>query len=271
MNELSEKIIIITGAAGLLGSQYADAIFAAGGIPVLLDNDAPKLDLLKKLLEKKYKNPVLTMNTDITSDSSVQKASSFIYTNYGRIDGLINNAARNPKVDKDGLHGDTRLENFDINAFSQDVSVGLTGAVICCKYFGQLMARNSGGGSIINVSSDLGLIAPNQGLYRVNGLPAEEQPVKPVSYSVVKAGIIGLTRYMATYWARDGVRCNAICPGGVENNQSSEFLSRISELIPMGRMAQPNEFNGAVVWLLGASSSYVNGAVISLDGGRSAW
>ena len=102
-------------------------------------------------------------------------------------------------------------------------------------------------------------------------LPKNKQPVKPITYSIVKSGIIGLTRYLATYWSKSKVRCNALCPGGVENNQSKEFLNKISRKIPMGRLAKAEEYQGTIIWLLSDASSYLNGAIISVDGGRTVW
>ena len=126
------------------------------------------------------------------------------------------------------------------------------------------------GGNIINISSDLGIIAPNQDLYKDDSLKDEEQFVKPISYSVVKSGLIGLTRYTSTYWP-DKVRCNCLCPGGIYVDQPDDFLEKISELIPMKRMAQKNEYKGSIVFLLSDASSYMTGSIISVDGGRTAW
>ena len=142
---------------------------------------------------------------------------------------------------------------------------------MCAKYYGYEISKNPKGGSILNISSDLGLIAPDQDLYLVEGLPPEKQAVKPVTYSVVKTGIIGLTRYLATYWSKNNVRSNAICPGGVDNNQNEEFISKVSEKIPLGRLANVNEYQGTIVWILSDASSYLNGAIIPIDGGRTAW
>jgi NAD(P)-dependent dehydrogenase (short-subunit alcohol dehydrogenase family) len=142
---------------------------------------------------------------------------------------------------------------------------------LCAKHYGAAIARNPQGGSIVNISSDLGLIAPDQRLYRKPRLPDDQQPVKPVTYSVVKTGLLGLTRYLATYWADRNVRCNALCPGGVENSQDPGFLREVSGRIPLGRLARPDEYQGALLFLLSAASSYVTGAVFAADGGRSAW
>lgn len=150
-----------------------------------------------------------------------------------------------------------------------EMAVGLTGSFLCAKHYGSAIALNPQGGSIVNISSDLGLIAPDQRLYRKPGLPDTMQPVKPVTYSVVKSGLIGLTRYLATYWPN--VRCNALCPGGVENNQDEVFLKEVSSRIPMGRLARPDEYQGALLFLLSKASCYMNGATLVVDGGRSTW
>ena len=132
------------------------------------------------------------------------------------------------------------------------------------------MSQQKDGGVIINISSDLGVIAPDQRLYRNSKRKKNNQFVKPVSYSVVKHGIIGLTKYLATYWP-DKVRCNALCPGGISTNIDKKIEKRITQLIPMGRMAHKDDYQGAIIFLLSPASSYMNGAVLNIDGGRTAW
>jgi len=165
----------------------------------------------------------------------------------------------------------SRFEAFPIPQWQTEIAVGLTGAMLCSRAFGGAMAK-SGGGVILNIASDLGVIAPDQRLYRQpNVTREEEQPVKPVTYSVIKHGLIGLTKYHATYWADRGVRVNAISPGGVFNNQDSAFVEKLTRLIPMGRMADVDEYRAAVQFLCSDASSYMTGQNIIMDGGRSVW
>lgn len=264
--DLTGRVAVITGGAGLLGLSHARAIHHAGGIPVLIDIAAPPAEQLRARAGFEAR----CLRCDITREDQVQDSLSTLLSDYGRIDILVNNAANNPKVeDANGLNN-SRLETFPLSQWQADIAVGLTGALLCSRVFGGEMARR-GKGVIVNVASDLALIAPDQRLYAVDGLPAAAQPVKPVSYSVVKTGLIGLTRYLATYWAEQGVRANALCPGGVENGQDAGFLRRIADLIPLGRMAARDEYQGAMLFLCSDASSYMTGAVLSIDGGRSTW
>ena len=271
MFNIKDKIIIITGAAGLLGKEHAEVVAACGGIPVLLDISKEAVKNYASLISEKYEINCSGYSVDITNEEAVKNCSLEVLKVYGRVDGLINNAANNPKIESNDSENFSRLENFRLKNWNQDISVGLTGAFLCSKYFGYEISKNSNGGTIINVSSDLGLIAPDQRLYRDPSKRNDEQDCKPVTYSVVKSGIIGLTRYLSTYWVNENVRCNAICPGGVENGQSEEFIKKISEKIPLGRMAKPDEYRSTLIWMLSDSSSYLNGAIISVDGGRTAW
>ena len=133
------------------------------------------------------------------------------------------------------------------------------------------MVESGTAGSLVHIASDHGIIAPNQSLYRVEGIEERNQPVKPITYSVVKHGLIGLSRYLSTYWGSHGIRSNSICPGGVRNNQNQEFLEKFNRLVPLGRPAEPDEYRGALVFLLSDESSYMTGANLVIDGGRSVW
>jgi len=189
---------------------------------------------------------------------------------FDRVDILINNAANNPKMENKADVEFSRLEFFPLEQWDADLNVGLKGAFLCSQVIGSEMARRKHG-VIVNVASDLAVIAPDQRLYRKTGLPEDQQPVKPVTYSVVKTGLVGLTRYLATYWADCGIRVNAISPGGVYNNQPDDFVARLSQLIPLGRMANANEYQAAILFLCSDASSYMTGTNLVIDGGRSCW
>jgi NAD(P)-dependent dehydrogenase (short-subunit alcohol dehydrogenase family) len=244
-------------------------VAAAGGIPVLVDLAVAEPGVKAERLAASYGVKALGCVTDITSPAQVKVLLETVLEHFGAVDILINNAANNPKVEADS--GSTsRLEHFSLEAWEADLAVGLTGAFLCSQAIGSEMARQ-GKGVILNVASDLAVIGPDQRLYRQEGVPADRQPVKPVTYSVVKTALVGLTRYLATYWADSGVRVNAISPGGVNNGQPEEFVTRLSALIPLSRMANVNEYQGAILFLCSDASSYMTGANLVIDGGRSSW
>lgn len=264
--DLTGQVAIITGGAGLLGTKHAEAISEMGGIPVLLDLDSKKTEFLAEKVKG------LGLHCDITKPREISSALSKTLHTYGRVDILINNAANNPKVEatNPNVKQWARLENFPLTTWHRDMAVGLTGAFLCSKIIGREMAQR-GKGVILNIASELAIIAPDQRLYQQPNLPQEQQPVKPISYSVVKAGILGLTRYLATYWADKGVRVNALTPGGVYTNQNDAFVRRLSQMIPLGRMAHADEYKAAVIFLVSDASSYMTGANLVMDGGRTCW
>lgn len=272
MFDLSGRVAVITGGAGLLGQKHAEAIAELGGIPVIVDIDQQRCDQAAEKIRAAHQGNCKGYRADLTDARQVQDLCDRVMEELGRVDILINNAANNPAVGAAGLdqaHG-SRLEVFDIGIWNQDIAVGLTAAFLCARTFGARMAQSKRG-VILNIASDLALISPDQRLYRKPGLPEQAQPVKPVTYSVVKSGLIGLTRYLATYWADQGVRCNALSPGGVYVDQDEAFVQRLSQLIPMGRMAGVDEYKAAVAFLVSDASSYMNGANLVVDGGRTVW
>lgn len=269
---IDEQVVIITGGAGLLGKKHAETVLEAGGIPVLLDISAAALDIIEKDLQKLFKGKeILTYTADITKKKELEKVRDDILLKYNHIDVLINNAANNPKVEHPSKNiGNIQFHNFPVDIWEMDLAVGLTGSFLCAQIFGNVMA-SQGKGVILNVSSDLGIIAPDQRIYRKEGVADEKQIVKPITYSVIKHGLIGMTKYLATYWADKGIRSNAICPGGVYNGQNEEFLEKLTNLIPLGRMAKTDEYKGTVLFMISEASSYMTGSTLIVDGGRTCW
>ena len=270
---LEGKVALITGASGLLGQQHAHALLESGATVILTDISMERLQLAKNKLSRSFRSELVVIKVmDVTKKDNIVSVSEGLGDQGLRLDILVNNAAIDPKVDKDkGLKESSRLENFTLDQWNLQVNVGLTGAFLCSQVFGSMMANDGKGGVILNIASDLSVFSPDQRLYRREGTPAEMQPVKPVTYSVIKTGLIGLTRYLATYWAEQGIRCNALSPGGVFTEQDDVFVERLNNLIPLNRMANADEYRSTIQFLCSDASSYMNGQNIVIDGGRSAW
>ena len=268
---LTEKTALITGAAGLLGNEHAKALLETGATVVLTDlNERNLVKAYDSLKTEENKNRIHYKVMDVTRRKNIDEVSQTLQSAGMRLDILVNNAAIDPKVKAvQDLKETTRLENFPLEQWNLEISVGLTGAFLCGQVFGSAMASDKQGGVILNIASDLSVISPDQRLYRKEGLADEQQPVKPVTYSVIKAGLIGLTRYLATYWADKGVRANALSPGGVYAGQNEDFVQNLTSLIPMGRMAKVDEYRSAIQFLCSDASAYMNGQNIVMDGGRS--
>ncbi len=268
---LKDKNVLITGAAGLLGVEHASAILEIGGSVILTDIDEERLSKVQSELSKEYNNSIIeTFVMDVTSEQSIQNVLNICIERFQKIDVLINNAAIDPKVKENNSLEESRLENFSLESWNFQISVGLTGAMLCSKYFGSHMA-DLGGGVILNIASDLSIIAPNQEIYKKNSRDEQSQPVKPVTYSVIKHGLHGLTKYLSTYWKKSIVRSNSLSPGGVYNNQPDDFMEKLTPLIPMKRMAHKSEYRGCIQFLCSDASSYMNGHNLVVDGGRSVW
>ena len=261
---LDNKSIVITGGGGELGYEHACAILEKYGNPILIDIDKKKLSHQVILLEKKFDKKILNYKCDITSRKELDNCFNLIEKKFDKIDGLINNADINIRFNQTSKN--LRLENIDLNFWNKHLNIGMTGTMLCSSIYYKHLIKKNHKGVIVNIASDLGIIAPNQNLYKRVKVKDSSQPVKPISYSAVKHGIVGITKYLATYDS-SRIRCNVLAPGGVKVKDKS-FVSKISKLIPLGRMASKDEYRGAIQFLISDASSYMNGSTLSIDGGR---
>ena len=234
-----------------------------------MDLSNEELESFRNSLPREHQSRTFTYVCDVTNEIQIESVRVDVESKIGPITGLVNNAAINPAVEN-GNDKFSRLEEITYEEWKTQLDVGLFGALACSRVFSKSMLKY-GKGSIVNIGSDFALIAPNQALYEIDGLEKSQQPVKPVTYSVLKHAILGLTKYLATYWGQEGIRVNTLSPGGIENGQSREFIEKLSSQIPMGRMSTPFEYAGALVFLLSEQSSFMTGATLVVDGGRSIW
>lgn len=264
------QTIVITGVLGQLGSSYAEALIQLGAKVAGIDLVSRQMSTsqLPKSLSNLDHDSFMLLGADITDRQSLLEALGKIEKHWSSPSGLINNAAIDAPPSGFGSENGT-FEEYPMDALRKMMDVNILGTVLACQIFGGRMAQ-LGRGSIVNVSSIYGLLSPDQRIYdfrRDDG----ETFYKPVSYVVTKSAILNLTRYLATYWAKQGVRVNTLTPGGVHNDQDSRFIENYSNKVPMGRMATPSDFHGAITFLLSDSSTYMTGANLIVDGGYCAW
>jgi NAD(P)-dependent dehydrogenase (short-subunit alcohol dehydrogenase family) len=204
---------------------------------------------------------------DVTDKGSIEN----VFNQYPKVDILINNAAKDPKVKKGGgLNTESRFETMTQEYWSAGIDAALNGTFLCSQVASNKMLE-TGGGVILNIASDLGIIAPDQRIYRKDGIPENEQNVKPITYSAAKWGIIGMTKYLSVYFADRNIRVNCLSPTGVFNDHPEDFVKKLSHIIPMGRMADINEYKGAIAFLCSDASSYMTGENMVIDGGKTVW
>ncbi|HEY3344626.1 MAG TPA: SDR family oxidoreductase, partial [Anaerolineaceae bacterium] len=250
-------------------SEFCRTLAEAGASVVVADlNGTSAVTLAAQLCQAGYAAEGVAV--DVTQPDSVQAMAQKAVDRFGRLDILINSAAMDPKFDQ--AHASQQnanaFENYPVDAWNQALSVNLTGMFLCCQAAARQMVAQ-GSGAMINICSTYGLVGPDQRIYRRPG--QETQSFKPVFYSVTKAGVLGLTHYLATYYAGTRIRVNALTPGGVYNQHDEVFTQNYSARTVLGRMANRDEMNGAVLFLASEASSYMTGANLVVDGGWTAW
>lgn len=262
---LENKTIVITGACGLIGKALCKGLSEAGANIAVCDIDYEKaIETAKSLNEGSF--PV---ELDVTDKNSIVKAKDFIISKTNKIDALINNAAVNDIFNKnESLLEQSMFENFPLDVWEKSIRVNLTGTFLSCQIFGSEMAQRKKG-SIINTASTYGVTAPDQSLYKDES--GNQMFYKSPSYPSAKGAIISFTRYLAAYWGKFGVRVNTLSPGGVFDNQDKSFVENYSKRTMLGRMANPEDYCGAVIFLASDASSYMTGANLIVDGGWTAW
>ena len=265
---LHGRVAIVTGAGGLLGAEHALAIAEAGGTVVLTDVDTASLDALADRCRAAGAADVLCARADVTNADELETLRDAVLERFGRVDVLVNNAALNDKVETPTHSAEAaRSDRYPLDAWRRMMDVNVTGVFLPTQVFGATMLER-GGGSIINVASTYGLVGPDPTLYlQPDGTPGHS---KAPAYPASKGAVIALTRHFAAQWGRQGVRVNALVPGGVQNGQPAHFINEYNRRTPLGRMARADDYRGALVFLASDASRYVTGASLVVDGGFTA-
>lgn len=255
---LKGKVAIVTGAAGLLGNAFCEALKDAGAVVIATD-----------IKSGQELNKYFYHYSDITNELSVKELTDNTIDTFGKIDILVNNASINDMFeDPKSSFELSKFENYPLEFWNKSINVNLTGTFICSKIIGKEMLKNANG-SIINIASTYGINAPDQSLYK--NTEGEQIFFKPPAYSASKGGVIMLTKYMAAYWGKSGIRVNTLSPGGIENGQDEFFIDNYSKKTPLNRMASVKDYKGAIVFLASDASSYMTGANLVIDGGWTSW
>jgi NAD(P)-dependent dehydrogenase (short-subunit alcohol dehydrogenase family) len=264
---LHGKVAIVTGAAGLLGREHCLALSGAGARVVAVDQVLEGARETAYDVTRKTGGETMAAEADVSDPRPLGRVRDDVLARFGSIDVLVNNAAVNDMVEKRNGAA-VPFEEHPLDDWRHTLDVNVTGTFLCCQIFGAHMAQR-GSGSILNIASTYGIVAPNQSLYRdTTGL---QTMYKSAAYSTSKGAVLSLTRHLAAYWGARGVRVNALTPGGVRNGQDEDFVAKYAERTPLGRMAHANDYRGAIVFLASDASSYLTGANIVVDGGFTIW
>jgi NAD(P)-dependent dehydrogenase (short-subunit alcohol dehydrogenase family) len=262
---LKDKVVVVTGALGLLGRNHCIALCKAGASVIVADlNEEKCADFAAKSLKN-----AIGIHLDVTRKESIKELVHNVVQMYGRIDVLVNNAAINDMFeDPNAAAEQSKFENYPLELWQKSIDVNLTGVFLCSQVIGPQMVLQKSG-SIINIASTYGITAPDQSIYIDQ--QGNQSFYKPPAYSVTKGGIIMLTKYLAAYWGSTGVRANTLSPGGVENGQNDFFIANYSKRTPVGKMAAQTDYQGAIVFLASDASNYMTGANLIVDGGWTCW
>jgi len=268
--DLADRVVCITGGGGFLGRDFTRAFVDAGARVAVIDHDLALAESAISDAQGTSKN-TLAIEANITDPKAVDDFTQQVLGRWGgKIDVLVNSAAIDPKFDADVAQQQSHtFEDQPLELWKQSLDVNLTGTFLCCQKVGKTMVENAAG-TIINIASTYGVVAPDQRLYQRDE-ESEQTMFKPAAYPVTKAGVLHLTRYLATYWAGTGVRVNSLTPHGVFRSQDEQFLRRFAERSPLERMARPEEITGPLLFLSSDAASYVNGTNLVVDGGWTAW
>ena len=268
--DLTERVAVVTGGVGLLGAEFCRTLAEAGSAVAVVDlNGSASQAVADSLMTSGYQ--ALAIPTDITRPDSVNDAVEKVLSAFGRIDVLVNSAALDPKFDPDAVNkGITpgAFEDYPLDLWNSALNVNLTGMFLMTQACVKPMLEQGKKGSVINICSTYGLNGPDQRIYVKEG---KRVAFKPVYYTVTKAGVMGFTKYLAAYYAETEIRVNALTPGGVFNNHEDYFVKNYSAKTILGRMAQKDEMNGALLFLASDASSYMTGNNLVVDGGWTAW
>jgi NAD(P)-dependent dehydrogenase (short-subunit alcohol dehydrogenase family) len=270
---LDGRVALVTGGAGLLGRRYCEALLQAGARVVIGDLDGVRAEALAAELSG---TQALGLRQDVTDETSVRDTVDVAVERFGRLDILVNNAALTVRGGSERLSPAdyfAPFEDYKREVWDQALAVNLTGMLLCAQAAGRQMLRQAPpGGVIVNISSTYGVVAPDQRLYEgVTSPYADASFNTPVSYAVTKTAVLGLTRYLATYWGRKNIRVNALTPHGVFDNHDDAFVQNFVYRSPLGRMARNDEYRGALLFLVSDASSYMTGANLIVDGGWTTW
>jgi len=262
--DLTGRVAVVTGGMGQLGSAYAAALAARGMQVAIFDRETEPGSGAADLSSDRIRS----FEVDVTDRATIERATDEVVSEWGVPHLLVNNAGIDAPPDAPAAEVGP-FEDVPEEAFDRVMDVNVKGTLLCCQVVGRRMAA-AGRGSIVNISSIYGLLSPVQSLYDFRR-EAGETFVKPVAYSVSKSAVLNLTRYLATYWAESGVRVNTLTLAGVANEQPEPFVEAYEARLPLGRMAEPADYVGAVVFLASDASAYMTGANLVVDGGWSAW